>query len=232
MERLPPQSIEIERAVLGALMYDKNAFDRVADILDVNCFYNPIHKFIFEGMLELKSKNIDIDILTLSQHFENDKDFKDAGGTYFLSECIDSVTSSAMLESHLKTIKEQSRQRNVIQACNKFLESEDYSAGIDILQECIEKNLVSEYYEKLNKITKLGDAIAKTISDNKNDIGTSGHEEFLMEEVPEGTKINYTYDVELKNPLFRIFGRFLIGWYAMRFWKRAVIDKLKEMLEK
>lgn len=70
------------------------------------------------------------------------------------------------------------------------------------------------------------------VSDNKNDIGTSGHEEFLMEEIPEGTKINYTYDIELKNPVFRIFGGFLIGWHAMRFWKRAVIDKLKETLEK
>jgi carbon monoxide dehydrogenase subunit G len=70
------------------------------------------------------------------------------------------------------------------------------------------------------------------VSDNKSAIGTSGHEEFLMEEVPEGTKINYTYDVEVNNPFFRIFGKVLIGWYAMRFWKRAVIDKLKEMLEK
>ena len=70
------------------------------------------------------------------------------------------------------------------------------------------------------------------VSDNKSAIGTAGHEEFLMEEVPEGTKINYTYDVEINNPFLRIFGRVLIGWYAMRFWKKAVIDKLKEMLEK
>ncbi len=70
------------------------------------------------------------------------------------------------------------------------------------------------------------------ISDNKSAMGTAGHEEFMMEEIPEGTKINYTYDVELKNPIFRIFGKFLIEWYAMRFWKHAVIDKLKEMLEK
>jgi len=69
------------------------------------------------------------------------------------------------------------------------------------------------------------------VSDNKSAIGTTGHEEFLMEEVSEGTKINYTYDVEINNPFFRIFGRVLIKWYAMRFWKHAVIDKLKEMLE-
>ena len=70
------------------------------------------------------------------------------------------------------------------------------------------------------------------VSDNKSAMGTSGHEEFLMEEIPEGTKINYTYNVELKNPIFRILGGFSIGWYAMRFWEHAVIDKLKEMLEK
>lgn len=70
------------------------------------------------------------------------------------------------------------------------------------------------------------------ISDNKSAIGTSGHEEFIMEEVPEGTRINYTYDVELNNIFFRIFGGFLIGWYAMRFWEHAVIDRLKKMLEK
>ena len=70
------------------------------------------------------------------------------------------------------------------------------------------------------------------VSDNKSEIGTSGHEEFFMEEIPEGTKINYTYNVVLKNPILATLGGFLIGWYAMRFWEHAVIDKLKEMLEK
>ena len=70
------------------------------------------------------------------------------------------------------------------------------------------------------------------VSDNKSAIGTTGHEEFLMEEIPEGTRINYYYDVELKNPILRFFGGLLIGRYALRFWEHAIIDKLKEMLEK
>ena len=69
-------------------------------------------------------------------------------------------------------------------------------------------------------------------SDNKSDLGTSGHEEFILEEIPEGTRISYTYNVKIDNPILRWIGRFLIGWYAMWFWKRAVIDKLREMLEK
>jgi carbon monoxide dehydrogenase subunit G len=69
------------------------------------------------------------------------------------------------------------------------------------------------------------------ISDNESGIGTSGHEEFLMEEITEGTKINYTYNVQIKNPILRIFGKILIEKYAMRVWERAVINKLKKMLE-
>jgi len=68
------------------------------------------------------------------------------------------------------------------------------------------------------------------VSDNISPIGR-GHEEFLMAEVPEGTRINYTYDYEIRNPFFRFFAKILIGWYAMRFWEKAVIDKLRKMLE-
>jgi len=56
------------------------------------------------------------------------------------------------------------------------------------------------------------------------------HESFLMEEVPEGTMINYTNDVEIKNPFFCAFS-FLITFAALRYWQRAVFNKLKLMLE-
>jgi carbon monoxide dehydrogenase subunit G len=69
------------------------------------------------------------------------------------------------------------------------------------------------------------------VSENASWLGIE-HEVFMMEEVPEGTKINYTNDVEIKSRLFRLLGRILLGWYAVRFWERAVIDKMKKMLEK
>lgn len=70
------------------------------------------------------------------------------------------------------------------------------------------------------------------ISDNKNNIGTAGHEEFMMTETPVGTQINYAYVVAIKNPLLRTLAKPLIGWYAMGFWKRAVINVLRKMLER
>jgi len=71
------------------------------------------------------------------------------------------------------------------------------------------------------------------ISDNQNPkLGISGHEEFLMEEIEEGTRINYIYEVDIHKPLLRIIAKPLIGCYAMKYWEKAVINKLRKMLEK
>jgi hypothetical protein len=71
------------------------------------------------------------------------------------------------------------------------------------------------------------------ISDNESPkFGTSGHEELLLENVEGGTKINYIYEVDIHKKWLRIIARPLIGWFAMKFWKKAVIDRLGELLEK
>lgn len=71
------------------------------------------------------------------------------------------------------------------------------------------------------------------ISDNESPkFGTSGHEELMLEEILEGTKVNYVYEVSIHKPLLRIIAKPFIGWFAMKFWKRAFIDRLKELLEK
>ena len=71
------------------------------------------------------------------------------------------------------------------------------------------------------------------ISDNENlKLGISGHEEFLMEETEEGTRINYTYSVDIHNKWLRMIAGPLIGGYSMKFWEKAFIDRLKDILEK
>jgi hypothetical protein len=69
-------------------------------------------------------------------------------------------------------------------------------------------------------------------SDNESSFGTSGHEEFIMEDIKGGTRINYTYEVQIHRPLLRIIGTPLIKWFAMWSWKRAFIDKLRKIVEK
>lgn len=70
------------------------------------------------------------------------------------------------------------------------------------------------------------------ISDNDSPkFGTSGHEEFLLSERPEGTRIDYTYQVSIHKRWLRVVARPLIGWFSMWYWEKAVIDELRKKLE-
>ena len=71
------------------------------------------------------------------------------------------------------------------------------------------------------------------ISDNESPkFGTSGHEEFLLFPHPDGTTIDYTYQVTIHKRWLRIVARPLIGWFSMKFWEKAVIDELRKIVEK
>jgi carbon monoxide dehydrogenase subunit G len=71
------------------------------------------------------------------------------------------------------------------------------------------------------------------ISDNESPkFGTSGHEELLLEKAEDGTKINYIYEVDIHKKWLRIIAKPLIGWFAMKAWEKAVVDKLRKILEK
>lgn len=69
-------------------------------------------------------------------------------------------------------------------------------------------------------------------STNESSFGTSGYEEFLMEDIGGATRINYTYEIEIHRPILRVIGTPLIKWFAMWSWKRAFIDKLRKIVEK
>lgn len=71
------------------------------------------------------------------------------------------------------------------------------------------------------------------VSDNESPkFGTSGHEELLLSEDPEGTMIDYTYEVTIHKRWLRIVAEPLIGWFSMKYWEKAVIDVLRKRLEK
>jgi hypothetical protein len=62
--------------------------------------------------------------------------------------------------------------------------------------------------------------------------GTSGHEELLLSEIPEGTLIDYTYQVTIHKRWLRVVAKPLIGWFSMKYWEKAVINELRKRLEK
>lgn len=69
------------------------------------------------------------------------------------------------------------------------------------------------------------------ISDNASALGMTGHERFFLHDHPEGTLVDYRYEVTLRGVFWCLFGKPLIEWYAMRYWKRAFIDRLRALVE-
>lgn len=68
-------------------------------------------------------------------------------------------------------------------------------------------------------------------SRNESSFGVTGYEEFMMQDNHDGTRITYTYEIEIYRPLLRIMATPLIKWFAMWSWKRAIIDKLRSIVE-
>ena len=112
--KLPPQNIEIEQSVLGALMIDKDAITRVADILTSQDFYKPNHAKIYESILRLYERREPIDTLSVSAKLKEGNIFKEVGGATYLSELVNSVPTSSHIEHYAKIVKEKRTLRDLI----------------------------------------------------------------------------------------------------------------------
>lgn len=112
--KIPPQAIDLENAVLGALMLEKNAFIAVADILTDDSFYKESNKLIFKAIQDLFNANESIDILTVTNHLRKQGNLEKTGGAMYVAELTSNVSSSANIESHARVIAEMAIKRELI----------------------------------------------------------------------------------------------------------------------
>src|ERR1700741_1332325 len=98
--KVPPQAKDLEEAVLGAIMLEKNAFDAVIEILKPECFYVEAHQRIFKAMQSLANKSQPIDILTVAEELRTREDLEMVGGPYYVTRLTNAVVSSANIEAH------------------------------------------------------------------------------------------------------------------------------------
>lgn len=129
-ERIPPQAIEIEEAVLGAMMIEREAADIVMSMLSEKDFYKPAHQTIYRALSKLNSENSPMDLITLEALLRDQGDLDKTGGTSYLADLTRSVSSSANADYHCQLIKEKSMRRGIIQECNKIIQSA-YDTTID-----------------------------------------------------------------------------------------------------
>jgi len=112
--KLPPQALDMEEAVLGALLLEKDALHRIMDILKPNMFYKDANQVIFEQILALFQNSEPIDILTVKNALKKEGKLQEAGGAFYLTELTSRVASAANIEYHARVIAEKFILRQLI----------------------------------------------------------------------------------------------------------------------
>ena len=129
--KLPPQAIELEEVVLGAMMIDKKGVDEVIDILNPEAFYKEVHQYIFEAIFKLFQKSEPIDILTVSNQLKKDENHERVGGDFYLISLTQKVSSSAHIEFHARIILQKYIQRSLIKISNEII-TDSYDESKDV----------------------------------------------------------------------------------------------------
>jgi len=143
--RIPPQSIDSEKAVLGSIMLRKDAMHEIEDVVIPDSFYAEKHKMIFQAMLDLSMKNEPIDMLSLSTKLSEKKLLDAIGGNQYLAEIVNVVPSSTNVKHYAEIVQKKFVLRSLIDAADyvselAFEESDDH---MDDILDMAEKKIFS-----------------------------------------------------------------------------------------
>ncbi|MDP3297422.1 MAG: replicative DNA helicase [Thermodesulfovibrionia bacterium] len=144
LDRLPPQNIEAEQSVLGAILLENEILASVVEMLAPEDFYKDSHKKIFLAMLDLYKKNEPIDLITLTEQLSRKEQIEGIGGASYLSHIVNLVPTSANIKYHSKIVKEKSLLRNLIKTTTEIITmSYDESIEINELLDVAETKIFS-----------------------------------------------------------------------------------------
>ena len=176
--KIPPQAIDLEEVVLGAMMIDKKGVDEVIDILSVESFYKEAHQHIFEAILQLFESSQPIDLLTVSSQLRKNQKLDIVGGD-FTSLDSQKVSSSAHIEFHARIILQKFIQRSLIKISNEIIEdSFDETKDVFDLLDKAESKLYDVTQGNIKKSTETAQDLVfqakRKIEEISNKEGLSG----------------------------------------------------------
>ncbi len=178
--KLPPQAVEVEELVLGALMLEKNAVNTAIEILQAPMFYKEAHTKIFQAIYDLFNNSEPIDIITVTNKLRSNGHLESVGGPYYITQLTSKITSAANIEFHSRIISQKFIQRELIRISTETIKYafEDTTDVFELL-DLAEKNLfkiAEEYLHRsatdMAKIVK--DAIKNIEEATKKDGNVSG----------------------------------------------------------
>ena len=129
--KIPPQAIEVEEAVLGALMLERDAYVTVADIIDTRSFYKEEHQKIFEVIKYLSTHEKPVDLLMVTQELKNRNKLDEVGGPLMITQLTSKVASAAHIEFHSRIIAQKFIQREMIRVSTE-IQTKAYDDTLDV----------------------------------------------------------------------------------------------------
>lgn len=160
--KLPPQAIDLEQAVLGALMIDNDALSNAIELLKPESFYQIEHQKIFSAIEDLFNNTERIDILTVTNLLKQKGDLKDVGGAAFVSKLTERVASAANIETHARIIAQKFIQRELIRISSNTIRDayEDTTDVFDLLNNAeqglfeISEGNIRKNYDKMSTLIR------------------------------------------------------------------------------
>ena len=132
--RLPPHSVEAEQSVLGGLLLDNNAWDRIADLINIGDFYRYDHRVIFEHIHKLINASRPADVVTVFESLSSVGKEKDVGGLEYLNALAQNTPSAANIRRYAEIVRERAVLRKLITASDEIAESAFNTKGRDARQ--------------------------------------------------------------------------------------------------
>jgi len=161
IDKVPPQNIEAEQSVLGAILLDNEALLQALEIISPEDFYRESHRKIFQAMLELFEKNEPIDIITLTDYLRKNNQLENIGGVSFLTYLVNTIPTSANVRYHSKIVREKALMRGILVKATEIISmvyEENLSA--DEMVDIAERKIFSIADKRIKTtFTKLKDII-------------------------------------------------------------------------
>lgn len=178
IDKLPPQNLEAEQSVLGAILLDNEALLKALEVITPDDFYRDSHKKIFNAMIELFEKNEPIDLITLTDHLRMKDQLETIGGVSYLTSLVNFIPTAANVRHHARLIREKSLMRGLIRTATEIV-SMVYEENMpaDDLVDMAEKNIfsisdkrVKTSFSKLKDVIKDSFEMIESLYDRKEAI--------------------------------------------------------------
>jgi len=179
MGNKPPQALDVEEAVLGAMLVEPATIDESMEELSASCFYDPQHRMIFEAMSELVNEHVSIDLVTVSEKLRSKGNLEAVGGPVVLAGLSQNIAAAAHIEYYIKILKQKTIQRDLIKASYEILkQSFDESTNVDDLIDNAQTKVFAAIQNNVKRdvqdIGSIINAVLDNLQELQNTTGLSG----------------------------------------------------------